>query len=140
MKINIKNLKVSDKINSPDALFKICKAALEFEDIIDQEKEHFWVFGLTTANRIKYFELVSLGILNASLVSPRETFRLAISEGVCSIIVAHNHPSGNLQPSREDINITNKLVQSGKILEIPVLDHLIIAENKYYSFSENNLI
>ena len=91
-------------------------------------------------NRIKYIELVSLGSLNAAVVTPREVFRRAIIEGTASLIIAHNHPSGDCIPSREDNISTRALVQSGKILQIPVIEHLIFSTEGYYSMREHGAL
>ena len=131
---------------SPESISAIMRAILIKEDENDQDKEHFWSIGLSSSNKIRYIELVSLGILNASIIHPRETFRLAIMKSVASIIICHNHPSGNLKPSVEDLAITKKLVEAGKILEIEITDHIIITgENKpgykeYYSWDEVGIL
>ena len=104
------------------------------------QKESFFVILLNSAmKRILDFE-VSRGTLDASLVHPREVFNMAVRNLAKGIIVMHNHPSGELKPSEEDIKTTERLVQSGNILEIPVYDHLIISEKNYFSFRENGLI
>ena len=139
MKIKVREFK-KKSINKPEDLAKILQDILKMEDRYDQDKEHFWAIGLNSRNIIQYLELVSLGTLNASLVHPREVFRLSVHKAVASIIVAHNHPSGNTEPSREDLEITKRLVESGKILGIEVLDHITIAGNDYLSFKEKNLI
>ncbi len=97
--------------------------------------------GLSSRNAIQYAELVSLGTLNTSLVTPRETFRFAIMKAVASIILCHNHPSGDPEPSDDDLKITRKLVESGKILGIEVIDHIIIGNKNpgYYSLREKGL-
>jgi len=128
------------KIHNAGDIAKIMYSVLEAESKIDKEKEHFWVIGLNTNNIIKYIDLVSLGTLNENLVHPRETFRLAVMKGINCIIVCHNHPSGNNNPSDLDIEITKRLKDSGDILGIKLLDHIIIGENGYYSFSEEHLI
>jgi len=102
--------------------------------------ESFRVVLLNSANQVLRDVCVSDGSLNAVLIHPREVFRLAIAECAASIIVAHNHPSGNTEPSREDIEITNQLVEAGRIVDIRVLDHLIIAGNTYTSFVERGLM
>ena len=103
-------------------------------------KEVFTVLMLNSANHVIKEVRVSEGTLNASLVHPREVFRNAILESAASIIVMHNHPSGEVQPSTEDRMITKKLVEAGKIMGIPVLDHIIIGRGKYFSFREEGLI
>ncbi len=85
------------------------------------------------------FDLITVGILNASLVHPREVYRRAIKEGASTIILAHNHPSGNSEPSEEDKEITTRLIEAGKIIGIELVDHVIIGD-KYMSFRESHLI
>jgi DNA repair protein RadC len=112
-----------------------------FKGLFDgQVRERFIVFWLNTRHRVMGFEVVSEGILNNSLVHPREVFRGAIVASCASIVVAHNHPSGNTEPSREDIEVTQQLVEAGKILGIPLLDHVIHADNTYTSFAERGLV
>lgn len=104
------------------------------------KKESFYVILLDSAmKRISDFE-ITRGLLNASLVHPREVFNPAIKHNAKGIILIHNHPSGTLEPSDEDLSITKRLVESSFILGIPVYDHLIITENGYFSFKENELI
>jgi len=103
-------------------------------------KERFVVFWLNSANVVTGFEVISEGTLNSSVVHPREVFRGAIVATCANIILAHNHPSGNTEPSNEDISITKKLVEAGKIIDIKVFDHLIFAEDAYTSFVEKRLI
>ena len=110
---------------------------LALEDKIDQEKEHFYVMHLDVKSRINLVELVSLGTLNASLVHPRETFRRAVIAGSASIIVAHNHPSGEVEPSDEDTKTTTLLHEAGNILGITLFDHIIFTNDKFLSFREN---
>ncbi len=106
----------------------------------DQVRERFLVIWLNTANRVCGFEIVTEGILNSSLVHPREVFRGAIVATCASIILAHNHPSGNPEPSAEDVQITRQMVETGKIIGIPVRDHVIFAEGQYTSLSERGLV
>jgi len=106
----------------------------------DETKEKFLVVCLNTANKIIKYEVITVGLIDECLVHPREVFKIAIDNNSKSIILIHNHPSGSLEPSAADISITRKLSESGKILEIRVLDHLIIGRNSFYSFKANNLI
>jgi DNA repair protein RadC len=106
----------------------------------DQVRERFVVLWLSAANRVQGYEIISEGILNASLVAPREVFRGAIVSTAASIILAHNHPSGNPEPSLEDKHITKQIVESGKIIGINVHDHIIFASDSYASFAEKGLI
>lgn len=103
-------------------------------------KEVFMILILNSANMLLKDVQISEGILNSSLVHPREVFQPAILASGASIILIHNHPSGEVVPSLEDKNITRRLVDAGKMLDIPVLDHIIIGENKYFSFKEEGLI
>lgn len=106
----------------------------------DEVKEKFLVVCLNSSNQIIKFEIISVGILNSSIVHPREVFKVAIENNSANIFLIHNHPSGNLEPSREDIEITKRLVEAGKIFDIKVLDHLIIAGDSYTSFIKNRII
>ncbi|MFH1014010.1 MAG: JAB domain-containing protein [Thermoplasmatota archaeon] len=135
-------IKIKEKIdiNAPGNVAEIFQKILATENEIDREKEHFWAVGITTRNTIKYIELVSLGTLEASLVHPRETFRLAILKAASRIIVAHNHPSETLAPSEEDIKITKRLVDAGNIIGITVLDHVIVTKGGYTSMHEQGYI
>ncbi|HSD64311.1 MAG TPA: DNA repair protein RadC [Ignavibacteriaceae bacterium] len=106
----------------------------------DEVKEKFIIVCLNSANKIIRYETISVGSLNSSIVHPREVFKAAIENNSASIILIHNHPSGNPEPSNEDIAITRKIVESGKIMDIPVFDHIIIAGNTHTSFVEKRLI
>lgn len=126
----------NQKITDAGTVYGIMSAILKAEEEIDRGKEHFWSIGLDAKNKLQYIELVSLGTLTNSLVHPRETFRYAVIHGgVASIIICHNHPSGDSSPSREDILITERLIQAGEILGIKVLDHVIIGDG-YASLKE----
>ncbi len=106
----------------------------------DELKERFIVVCLSTANKIIKHETISVGNLNSSVVHPREIFKVAIDCSAASIILIHNHPSGNPDPSNEDISITKKILEAGKIMDIPVRDHLIIAGSTFTSFVERKLM
>ncbi|MCF6276353.1 MAG: DNA repair protein RadC [Candidatus Magasanikbacteria bacterium] len=103
-------------------------------DIRNSKKEHFVVFYLNSRSQEIKREIVSIGTINASLVHPREVFESAIKNNASSIILAHNHPSGDLEPSQDDIEITKKLVYAGKILDIQVVDHVIVSNKEFKSF------
>jgi len=103
-------------------------------------QEHFIVLQLDGANQVRKCEIVTKGLLNSSQIHPRECFADAIKNRSASIIIAHNHPSGNPTPSPEDINITKKLKSAGEILGIPVLDHIIFTKTGYTSFLEKGLL
>ena len=105
-----------------------------------ETKEHFIAILLSTKNHVLATPTVSIGSLNASVAHPRELFREVIHYAAAAVIVAHNHPSGDPAPSREDIALTRKLVEIGELLEIPVLDHVIIGDGKYVSMKEKGII
>ena len=123
------------KITSPEDVANIFLPLLK-----DELNEHFYVVCLNSANKIIRIEKISTGSLDSSIVHPREVFKVAIENSAKSIILVHNHPSGNTDPSNEDIAITKKLVEISKLMEIPVFDHLIIAERSYSSFVQKRLI
>lgn len=123
------------KITSPKDV-----ADIYIPKLRDELKENFYILCLSSSNKIMQEEKISLGSLNASVVHPREIFKVAIENSSASIICIHNHPSGNPEPSNEDIAITKKLVEAGKLLDIPLFDHIIIAGNNYTSFVERRLI
>ena len=103
-------------------------------------QESFWVLLLNNKHRLLRRIRVTKGLVNRSLVHPREVFREAIRENASAVILAHNHPSGDPAPSTEDIRITERLVEAGRIIGIQVLDHLILGDGTYYSFSDNQRI
>lgn len=112
----------------------------ELKDIRDNKKEHFVIFYLDSRNQEIKREVVSVGLLNASLVHPREVFEPAIKHLAAQIILAHNHPSGETEPSEEDLTVNKRLVEAGKILGIEVIDHIIVSRSGYLSFKERNLL
>ncbi|MBK6876786.1 MAG: DNA repair protein RadC [Ignavibacteria bacterium] len=125
----------SDTITSPDKLFEIIKSK-----ITQFSKEHFFVVSLDTRNNLIGVDEISVGTLTASLVHPRETFESAIRRHAAKIIISHNHPSGETDPSDDDMKITRRLVDAGKIMGIEVLDHIIVTKTSYLSFKEQLLI
>jgi DNA repair protein RadC len=127
------------KLLNSDDVYTVMQGILLREEKIDQEKEHFWMIGLANNNRILYIELVSLGSVNAVTVEPMNVFRVAVLKGAVKAIIAHNHPSGELKPSDADKDLTDRLIQVGRILNIPVIDHLIISVNSYLSFVDTGL-
>ncbi len=126
--IQFSKISSSNKITSPEDVANIFIPILR-----DELKENFYVVCLSTSNSIIKYERISVGTLDASLVHAREVFKIAILNNSKSIILVHNHPSGNAEPSEEDFAITKKLIEAGKIINIPVLDHLIIAGGKFTS-------
>lgn len=106
----------------------------------EQKKEKFITLYLDTKNQILKEEVVSIGSLNASIVHPREVFKAALLESSASVIMVHNHPSGDPSPSREDIMVTEKMVEGGKLLGIDVLDHIIIGDGRYVSLKDEGFV
>ena len=106
----------------------------------DTDREHFVVFFCDQKNRITGVHTVSMGSLTASIVHPREVFKGAILAQAAAILCGHNHPSGDVQPSREDRALTTRLYEAGKLLGIQVLDHIIIGHNNYFSFADEGLL
>ena len=105
-----------------------------------QQKEHFCVMLMNIKNHILSMQTISVGSLTASVVHPREVFKAAVQQSAASMILIHNHPSGDPTPSREDIVTTNRMVSAGKVMDIPVLDHIIIGNNRFISMKEKGLI
>jgi DNA repair protein RadC len=103
-------------------------------------QEHFVCLYLNTKNQVIHRQTIFIGSLNASIVHPREVFKEAVRRSAASVICVHNHPSGDPTPSREDIEVTKRLAESGKIVGIELLDHLIIGENKYVSLKEKGYV
>lgn len=114
-----------------------CQAAagIRFE-----KKEHFLTLYLDARNVIIHEETVSIGSLNANIVHPREVFRPAISQAAAALVVVHNHPSGDVTPSHEDMNLTSRLVEAGRLLGIEVLDHIIVSSSRYLSFRSESYL
>ncbi len=106
----------------------------------NRKQEYFLCITLNGANEIINTHIVTKGILNKTIIHPREIFALALEDRANAIIIAHNHPSGNLNPGEDDIHTTQILLDAGKLLGIPLLDHLIFSETNYYSFAENFIL
>ena len=104
-----------------------------------KKKEHFLVLCLDTRNRLMGRKLVSMGSLDTSIVHPREVFKEAVSSCAASVIFAHNHPSGDPEPSKEDVELTKRLARAGEIMGIDVLDHIIVCDKSYVSLKARNL-
>jgi len=139
--MNVKLTKAEKiKILNSDDLYGIMQRILLRENKIDRNREHFWVIGLEHNNRILFIELISKGTVKSVLVEPMEVFSLALQKRAASIILCHNHPSGELQPSEADKDITDRLIQTGKIVKTPVADHFIISEKSYLSFADTALL
>lgn len=126
----------SDMLSTPEEVFNYAFCL----DLQIKDREHFVILHLDSRNRVTGHETVSIGSLNASIVHPREVFKGAILVSAASIICLHNHPSGDLTPSREDITMTNRLKEAGDLLGIEVLDHLIVSHEGFISFKDKGLL
>lgn len=126
---------IRDQIRSPEDVAKVLQRYFK-----DKDREEFLVVMLDQANTVIGIAQTSIGGLAASIVEPRAVFKAAIVANAAALILCHNHPSGNLEPSREDLRMTHSLVECGKVMGIPVHDHLIIAENRFTSFAERGLL
>lgn len=128
------------KVLNSDDIYSIMQKVLLREQKIDQNREHFWVIGLESNQRILFIELISLGTVNKALVEPMEVFSFALQKRAVKIVLCHNHPSGELKPSEADKDITDRLIQVGLIVDTPVVDHLIISTKSYLSFVDIGLL
>jgi len=122
-------------IKNPEAVVKAIRTSIK-----DKAKEHFKLILLNPRNKIIGISTISIGTLNASLVHPREVFKDAIMHSAASVILAHNHPSGDPEPSEDDLTITKRLTEAGKILGVEVIDHIIVGKNSFFSFKEKALV
>lgn len=122
------------ELNSPSKIADLCKTFLE-----DCDRENLILVCLNTKLNPTCVSTISVGSLDSSVAHPREIFKTAILSNSAYIVLAHNHPSGNSKPSKEDINITVRVKEGGKILGIQLLDHIIIGDNEYTSLKEENL-
>lgn len=128
------------KVLNGDDLYGIMQRILLREDKIDQDREHFWIAGLANNNRILFIELISLGSVNATIAEPMDVFSFALQKRAVKIVLVHNHPSGELKPSAADLDMTDRLIQVGIIVNTKVYDHLIIAKRSYMSFRDTGLL
>ncbi|MBX2965661.1 MAG: DNA repair protein RadC [Cyclobacteriaceae bacterium] len=123
------------KIVTSNDAFELLKG-----DLMDIPHEEFWLLMLNRAQRVIRKQQISLGGVHGTIADPKIIFKAALDELASGIIVAHNHPSGNVTPSQQDIDLTRKLKEAGKLLEIKLLDHLIIAGKQFYSFADEGLL
>ncbi|MFZ5972879.1 MAG: RadC family protein [Bacteroidota bacterium] len=132
-----KELEVNDKpkITSSKDAFELLRG-----DLMDLTREEFWVLLLNRAHRVIKKKRVSEGGVSGTVADPKIIYKLALEELASGIIVAHNHPSGNLTASQSDIDLTRKLKEAGKVMDVQLLDHLIVAGKNYYSFADEGLL
>ena len=131
-RVYYRNVKQKIKLNNTTLVFEHFKNLF-----INETQENFYAVYLNTKTELISYKLLFKGTINTSVVHPREIFKHAFLESANSIIVIHNHPSNNTTPSKEDIELSNKLFEIGNIMAIPVIDHIIIGIDNYYSFYEN---
>jgi len=127
---------VNKKIQCPNDIFNVAQNVIRAGEYAE---ENLWLITLDTKNNITGIFTVSTGSLNGSIVHPREVFKRAVLQNAASIIICHNHPSGDPTPSQDDINITKRIYDAGKILGIELLDHIIIGDYKYTSLKERGI-
>jgi DNA repair protein RadC len=123
------------KIRSPADVY-----SLLYPKMREQKRERLVALLLDTKNQVLREEVISIGSLNANIVHPREVFKAALMQSCASVILSHNHPSGDPTPSREDIAVTEKLVEGGKLLGIDVLDHVVIGDGRYVSLKDEGYV
>jgi DNA repair protein RadC len=126
-------VRIKEKISSSKDAYEYLLPQLE-----DLQHEEFWIICLSRSNEVIKYKRISEGGMHATVVDPKRVFYEALQERAAALILAHNHPSGNLQPSPEDFRITKRLLDSGRILDCPVLDHIIVTSRGYYSFADEN--
>ena len=115
-------------------------AVAQLSDMRDLKKEHLVALYLNAKNQLVHKETISMGTLNANLVHPREVFEPALKYSAAQIIAAHNHPSGDPKPSEDDLEVTKRLTEAGKMMGIELMDHIIVSKNSHFSFKEEKLI
>jgi DNA repair protein RadC len=123
------------QISNADDVYTVIKSHLE-----DLKHEEFWILILNRRNQIIKKQLISSGGVSGTVADPKIIFYAALQELASSIVLIHNHPSGNLKPSQSDIELTKKLKSAGQVLEIPIIDHLIYTDDGYYSFADQEML
>ncbi len=138
------NIKLANKtkiqIQNAEDIYSVMQRILMREEKVDRGREHLWTISLDNANKILNIELVSMGSFKATIVEPMEVFSIPLQKRAVHLVLVHNHPSGTLKPSDADKDITDRLIQVGRIMKVPILDHLIITESSYYSFANSGLL
>lgn len=124
--------RVSMKIREPIDVFQFVRRVIK-----DNSREHFVALFLDAGHKVVSYSVISTGTANSTQVHPRELFQHAVLVGACAVVVSHNHPSGELQPSEEDHRVTKHLVEAGRVLGIPVLDHVVFTEDSFQSVLNN---
>jgi DNA repair protein RadC len=133
------------RVNGPKSIFFVMLEVLMREDQVGQDQEHFWVLGLANNNLILFLELVCLGNMNMVHVDPMAVFRVPLVKGAAKIVMIHNHPGTqhlphDMDPSEGDNNVTERMIQVGKIIKLPVIEHLIISPTLFFSYKETGYL
>jgi DNA repair protein RadC len=139
MQIPLKTDKKIRVLSSLD-IYTVMRDILLLEDPNDRSKEHFWTISLDHGHTVLNIELVALGSVNQVPIEPMEVYSIPLQKKAVKLILVHNHPSGLLTPSAGDKDMTDRLIQVGLIMHVPVIDHLVISEESYYSFADNGLL
>ena len=140
MKINVEN-EEHINIQDPRDIWEIIQRIFyQKEGEVDLMKEHLWAFSLSKAHKILNIELVSMGSKDRTIADPGDIFRVPLYKSSSYVILVHNHPAGVLKPSQADIDLTNKLIKAGDILDIKVIDHVIVSDKSFFSFELTGLI
>lgn len=134
--MTLKNNTGIKKITTPEDIYQIMAPIYSQNDKADREKEQLYMIGLDTRNNIKTIDLISMGTVNETLVSPREVYRTALIKGCISIILVHNHPSQEPTPSQADIDVTKRLKEAGEVVSVNLLDHLIYTDTSFTSLKQ----
>jgi len=127
----IKEKDKTNTIHAPKDIFNLIKSVMDLEDTKTQE--HVWIIGLNARNMVEYVELVGMGDLSSAIVSVRNVYKTALTRAVKGIVIVHNHPSGDVTPSKEDITIANKLKKAGEVLDILFMDSVIVTDTEFSS-------
>ena len=139
MKVPLKENQKIKVIYAKD-LYVIMRDILMREDKIDLDREHLWIVGLAVNHKILFIELISLGSVSSAVVEPMDVFSFALQKRAVKIVLVHNHPSGETKPSDNDLDITDRMIQVGRIVNCPVLDHMIITKKTYVSFVTDGIL
>ena len=138
------NIKLANKtkiqIQNSEDIYSVMQRILLREEKADRGREHFWTISLDNANKILNIELVSMGSFRATIVEPMEVFSIPLQKRAVRLVLIHNHPSGTLVPSEADKDVTDHMIQVGRIMNVELIDHLIITESSYYSFANSGLL
>ncbi len=140
MTIRLKKEDKSKKLQEPLDIYKVMQRILLRESKVDRNREHVWVISLDNVHRVLAIEMISMGSVRRAIIEPMEVFSLPLQKRAVKIVVVHNHPSGEVQPSKADKDVCDLLIQCGLIMEVHVLEFLIISEKNYFSFSQNGLL